>query len=293
MDVAVLFWFYKNIPVCVERLERFRCVNPNLKVFALYGGNRLECRNAHSAIKTLVDDFYFFDEQRDSQWKWRNGDHLIGNWFLNRGIYLEWDNLFIMKWDMLVLKDPLEAVLKNVKSDQVLLSGFTNFDNVSQWWGWSKKYPNEVSEFKNYLLNEFEYDGPLYACLFIVVCLPRMFLSKYSSLAITELGFLEYKIPTLAKIFGFDICYDKQFNPWWAANPYTAKIHKRHKVLNASKTDIDLLTIFGELINPRGKRIFHPYSKSFPTILENKWLLTLTSLVYNIPRWCFRKLMKS
>ncbi|MDC0261088.1 hypothetical protein OAK65_03115 [Synechococcus sp. AH-551-N17] len=284
MDIAVLFWFYKNIPVCVERLERFRRINPRLKVFALYGGDRMESDNAFFAINHLVDDFYSFDEQQEPQWKWRNGDHLIGSWFLKRGVSLQWESIFIMQWDMLVLKDPLEVVLKNLQSEQVLLSGFTGFENVSEWWGWSKNYPDEVQEFKNYLLDKFKYSGSLYACLFIVVCLPRGFLAKYSSLAITELGFLEYKVPTMAKVFGFEICYDSQFDPWWAANPATVDIARRDKVLNASRTDIGLMTIFNELMAPSGRRIFHPYGRSLPGFLENKLLMKLVLFLLRIPK---------
>lgn len=282
-----MFWFYKNFPVCVQRIERFRRVNPSLKVFALYGGGYMQRENAFFAINHLVDDFYSFDEQQEPEWKWRNGDHLIGSWFLNRGVHLQWDNIFIMQWDMLVLKDPLEVVLKNVQPEQVLLSGFTGFENVSEWWGWSKNYPEEILKYKNYLFDKFEYDGSLYACLFIVVCLPRGFLAKYASLAITELGFLEYKVPTMAKVFGFEICYDSQFDPWWAANPATVSIARRDKVLNASRVDIGLMTIFSELTTPSGRRVFHPYGKSFPAFLENKLLMNLVLLLIGIPRIVF------
>jgi hypothetical protein len=290
MDIAVLFWFYKNITVCTERLERFRRLNPSLKIYALYGGDPSESERALLAINHLVDDFFSFNEPREPKWKWKNGDHLIGSWYLKRGQHLEWNNIFIMQWDMLILKNPLKDILKNMQPEQVLLSGFTNFEKVSQWWGWSKNHPDEISEFKTYLLDKFQYDGPLYACLFIVVCLPRTFLAKYASMAMTELGFLEYKVPTMAKIFGFEVCYDNQFDPWWAANPATTNIPKRNKVLNASRVDIDLTTIFNELINPSGRRVFHPYGKSFPAFLENKVLINLATALTGLPRTLMRKL---
>jgi len=292
MDIAVLFWFYKNTKVCAERLERFRRINPSIKIYALYGGDPTGRERAFFAINHLVDDFYSFNEQREPKWKWKNGDHLIANWFLNRGHSLEWSHIFVMQWDMLILKNPLKDILRNMQPEQVLLSGFTDFKEVSQWWGWSKNYPGEISKFKNYLFDKFAYDGPLYACLFIVVCLPRTFLSKYASTAITELGFLEYKVPTIAKIFGFEICYDSQFSPWWAANPATTNISKSKKVLNASRVDIDLMTIFNELINPSGRRIFHPYGKSFPVFLESKAFINLATALFGLPKTFLCKLKR-
>ena len=262
-------------------------MNPDVDIFAMYGGDVAFSKDAYDAISVLVDDFYCFDIPKSPEWKWKNGDHLIGHWFLERGVNLRWENLFILQWDMLVLDKPLHLLLQNYKTDQVLLSGFIEFDAVSKWWGWSRKFPDDVRQYRKYLRDNFSYEGPLYACLFIVACFPRKFLSKYAIESLTEAGFLEYKIPTMAKIYGFDIYYDKQFEPWWAANPSTKNISNRLKVLNASGIDVGLITIIKELLKPRGRRVFHPYGKSFPSLLENKFVIKLLRLIIRWFRFLF------
>ena len=269
---AVLFWFYKDIPLCVERLTRFRRLNPELEIYALYGGEPSKAGQAEKGISNLVDDFYCFNTPKNPEWKWENGDHLIAHWYLERGTNLKWNNIFILQWDMLILEKPLQLMLEGVKQNQIILSGFTKFENVEKWWGWAKK-TEQVKHFKEYLQENFAYEGPLYACLFIVACFPRKFLAKYSSECLTEIGFLEYKIPTLASIFGFEIFQSKQFEPWWAANPKTTTISRQQKVLNASGTSLKTRDILRELVKPNGRRIFHPYEKSFPIVFERTWLI--------------------
>ena len=127
MKLAVLFWFYKDIPLCVERLTRFRRLNPELEVFALYGGEISFSGGAREALAGLVEDFYCFDQIKGAEWKWRNGDHLIAHWYLERGVDLEWDSIFILQWDMLVLGKSLGSLLSNLEPRQLVLSGFTLF----------------------------------------------------------------------------------------------------------------------------------------------------------------------
>lgn len=130
MKSDVLFWFYKDFEICRERLQRLRRFNKGLRVFALYGGPPLEAETARHTLHKLVDDFYVYSKDKDSQWKWKHGDQMIATWYAERGQHLEWGTIFIMQWDMLIVA-PLEKLFSGLQPNEVLLSGFRPISTVS------------------------------------------------------------------------------------------------------------------------------------------------------------------
>lgn len=264
MTPDVLFWFYKNFDVCEERLRRLRNFNEDVRVFALYGGPLSEAEKAKSTLARWVDDFYIYPDERDAKWKWKHGDQMIAAWFLERGHQLEWGTIFIMQWDMLILAS-LDQLFSTLQPGQILLSGFRPVQEVESWWPWANPESAELLDFKKLLLSEFGYDRQLFACLFIVVCFPRTFLEKYVEASVPEVGFLEYKIPTMAKVFGIEVCKNHGFNPWWAANPATSSAPSRQKILNAIGQEVPFWVVLKEISVPDGNRLFHPFFKTFPS----------------------------
>ena len=263
MTPDILFWFYKEFDVCRDRLLNVRKMNADVKVFALYGGDVSKSNEAQNAIIDLVDDFYAYPEERTPKWKWKQGEQLIAAWHRDRGQYLEWDTLFIMQWDMIILS-PIGELFRHLEPGHVLFSGYTPLKDVEAWWPWGQKNHSELIAFKNYLKNELSYTGELYACLFIIVCLPKAFLDNFIELGSPETGFLEYKMPTLANAFNIPVSNDNTFIPWWAANPDTKNAPWHEKTLNAVSESIPTSAILSELAKPNGKRIFHPVFKIIP-----------------------------
>lgn len=274
MKPDVLFWFYAKFDICRERLHRLRKFNEDVRVFALYGGSLLEAEIAQNAVCGLVDDFYAYPHEKDSNWKWEHGDQIIATWYIERGQYLKWDTIFIMQWDMLIL-DPLQKLFFGLQPHEILLSGFRPISTVSSWWPWANPKNSDILSFKEMLRNKFNYEGELFACLFIVVCFPRIFLEKYVAAGHLETGFLEYKIPTMAHVFGISVCNNHDFEPWWAENPATRNSPKRQHILNAVGQEVPLSVILQELANGDGKRLFHPVSKILPSWMENKYMVKM------------------
>lgn len=124
----------------------------------------------------------------------------------------------------------------------------------------------------------------MFACLFIVVCLPRVFLEKYVAIGHPEIGFLEYKIPTLAHMFGIPVCSNHDFDPWWAKDPATANVPGYQRILNAIGQEIPFSVILHELANNKGKRLFHPVSKILPGWIENQYMVKFLSY-FRIPQF--------
>ncbi len=271
MEPAVLFWFYKKYGVCAQRLKALREINPKAKIYGLYGGPVSEAQQAKASLGSHLEDLYVFPEERSAAWKWRNGDQLIARWYKERGKDLDWETVFIMQWDMLPLA-ALGKLFSTLLPNQILLSGFRPVAEVESWWPWAgEKNPvkrKEYDSFKEFLRSRFGYEGPIFACLFVVVCFPRSFLQRYSDESIPETGFLEYKIPTLARVFGTPICSDHPYEPWWAANPQTRLLPSRKKLLNGVGREVPTSVILRELSRPDGARLFHPVSRNIP-----RWIL--------------------
>lgn len=260
INLAILFWFYKEPEICKNRLQILRKNNPELKIYGLFGGDKTEEGKFRDVLTEYLDDFYVSPFE-DEDWKWINGDLMILDWYARRGKQLRWDSIAIVQWDTLVF-DSIRAVFANIKKDQIYLSGLRKLDSYSEkHWDWTS--PQDPAR-KNYLsfleyVNEnYGYSKkPIPACLFIFVIFPRLFLEKYLNVENKNVGMLEYKIPVYADIFGIETYVKDMGVHWWG------NVHK--KPLNAEPTPIRKTYIEDELKKPGGWRIFHPYLKLWPT----------------------------
>jgi len=268
MKPDVLFWFYKEFAVCKAHINLLKKNNPDSRVYALYGGSLEQENEARHMLEAVVDDFYTYPYEHEPRWKWLHGEQLIETWYKERGKQLEWESVFIMQWDMLVA-DRLDNIFSSLNAGEILLSGFRPLEEIQSWWPWGKPDNPELIEFKHYLQQHFNYQQALYACLFIIVCLPRIFLEKYAQANVPINGFLEYKMPSLAKVFDVPICTQHSFNPWWAADPNTQQAPPEAKTLNAVLNQVPTSVILKELAKPQGHRIFHPVFNPLPVWLLN------------------------
>jgi len=256
MNLAILFWFYKEPKICENRLKLIKKYNPSLKVYGLFGGKVSEAESYKEKLSDYLDDFYTFDLDKDSDWRWINGDLMILDWFDKKGRDLDWDSIAIVQWDMLVF-DSLLNQFAGIKKDQIYLSGLREIDKeVENKWDWvepgSKERQNYL-EFLEYVKKNYGYTGrPPLCSLFIFQIFPRMFLEKYLTVKNREVGMLEYKIPIYAKIFGIDF-FKKDIGVHWFSD--------KQKPLNAVPKEIPRDYIDKRLKKKDDWRIFHPYYK--------------------------------
>jgi len=257
MELAILFWFYKEVDICENRLKLLKQYNPDLKIYGLYGGNVDEGNAYQNRLGKYFDDLYFFEGSTDADWKWINGDLMILDWYTKRGKDLDWDSVAVIQWDMLVF-DSILNQLSGIKKDQIFLSGVRKIDNeVESQWSWTKvgnKERNNYLNFITYAKEEYNFTNIPLASLFILQVFPRIFFDKYLTVKNREIGMLEYKIPTYAKIFDISF-YEKDIGVKWFGD--------EEKPLNAIPEEISKNYIEEQINKKNGWRIFHPYYKKW------------------------------
>ncbi len=288
MKLAILFWFYKEPGICENHLAMLRKYNPDTPIYGLYGGEPKEADTYSEILSSYLDDFYIFNQNKDSDWKWHLGDLLITDWYRERGKNLSWDTIIIVQWDMLVFGS-VDNLFAMLKKDQILLSGLRPIQEIEDNWSWtSSSITPELREkylnFLEYVKERYDYNQEALCCLFIVVCFPRGFLEKYSTVEQPELGFLEYSVPIYAQIFKTPFCIEHPFNAWWPGDPTT----RSAKTLNAKRHDVTIVTILRHLLNQEGVRVFHPYRKIFP-LRKEQWFWVLPVVLKERLEWLVRK----
>lgn len=262
MKLSALFWFYKDVDVCRNRLQILRRYNPEVSIFGLFGGDASQADLFKSQLQNYLDDFFVFSDEKSAKWKWFNGDLIIADWYHQRGQFLSWDTIVVVQWDMLVF-GRLSDIFAELGEGETLLSSIRTVEEVSAWWCWVNSSQPRYPEFVKRLRTEFNYSGALLCCQFVVVCFPRRFLERYAALR-PEDGFIEYRVPTFAQAFGIPFCESKRFDCWWSDDPATKNISERDKILTAAPVKIPLSRIFIHLSRRNGSRIFHPFDRMFP-----------------------------
>lgn len=256
-DLAILFWFYKDLAICENRLKLLRKYNPRIKIFGLFGGEKKDAPAFKHRLSKYLDDFYA-SPYTSRAWKWINGDLMITDWHEKKGKFLSWDSIAVTQWDMLLFES-IKKLFPKIKRNEVFLSGLRKITKpLEKAWDWTRpgtKERKNYLRFMKYVEKNYGYKETPLACLFILLVFPRVFFEKYLKVKNKQVGMLEYKVPIYARIFGLPF-YEKDFGVYWQGNPKT-------KPLNALPEEISAAHIKGELANKKGWRIFHPYYKQW------------------------------
>jgi hypothetical protein len=260
--VAVLFWCYRDLPVCRNRLAVLRRDNPHARIYGLFGGDLADAPRFEAALAPMLDDFWAFDRPVASKWKWLHGDLMLAAWYEARGRDLEWDHVFVAQWDMLVL-GPLDRLVRPLADDEVLLCGVRPVADVASRWVFCRG--GHRPAYDAFVAAMHERFGPVepMSCVFVVAGLPRRLFDAYRDLP-DETGYVEYRLPTLAVASGLRLVEDDRYPAWRPADTAAGKPTRRQKYLTGARRPILLPAVLAELARPRGARLFHPYHGLFP-----------------------------
>lgn len=267
---AILFWYYKELDVCLDRAKLLRRLNPDARILGLFGGEPKDFPAFQQALTDVLDDNWAYPGGKNAEWKWRHGDRMICEWFEQRGHTFEWGTLAIMQWDMLALA-PINQLFDMLRPNELYLPGLRPLDQIESRWWWTRpgtEVHDDYLAFKDWIANHLGYRGDFQACQFVTAALPRAFLQRYAAIERPNLGFLEYTIPVYASAFGFSVRDLPHLPTSWVGEPAQAK----RTTLIASKIDIPVATLVAELLTPGGARLFHPVTSRFPSSRSGKFI---------------------
>jgi hypothetical protein len=264
VKVGILFWCYKEPVLCQNRLRLLRKHNKGVPIYGLYGGPPGEADDFRAALGPMLDDFWAFPREEEPTWKYRNGDMVLQSWYEARGQDLAWESIFVAQWDM-VLVTSVADLLPPMGPDDMLLSGLRPMREVEAWWHWTRgRHGDEYRAFMDMIRARYGEVTDPQCCQFIGVVAPRRFFECYAGIERDELGFLEYKIPVYAQVFGIPLVADTCFRPWWAEDPAMAGAKRTDRLVHAWPTSVRLPVMLYEAARPGGRRVFHPYHGVFP-----------------------------
>jgi hypothetical protein len=288
--LAILFWFYDRPEICLNRLGLLRALNPRTPIFGLYGGPPARAAEFSRVLAGGLDDFHAYAAERSSEWKWTNGDLMIAEWFRRRGTALDWDTIVIVQWDMLML-EPVDRLFARLRKDEIFLSSTRPVGEIEHAWHWVKASNRGLRqryvEFLQHVGRLAAVPPTPLACLFVVVCLPRIFLERYASIADPELGFVEYRVPTYAALFGVPFSKALDFDAWLPGVAGSAAGHRKY--LLPVRRLIPLPEIYLQRCKRHGAAIFHPYDRVFRPGLRG-FVRDVANLVRDLPAWLMFRL---
>lgn len=261
----MLFWCYRDVDTCTNRVRHLRRLNPRLPIYGLFGGPVTDSAVFAGRLAPWLDDFWAFPEDADRDWKWRHGDLVLARWFTERGHELAWDSVFVAQWDLVATR-PLSLCLPAMHAGEMLLSGLRPVGEVERWWQWTTLADRrrEYEAFLDLVARRYGAVADPLCCQFIAMVLPRTFFERYVEIAQPELGFLEYKVPVYAQAFGVPLVPDTCFRPFWPEEPGAESARRGARMFHAWPSPLRLPTMFLEAWRPGGRRVFHPYPGIYP-----------------------------
>ncbi|HET9729070.1 MAG TPA: hypothetical protein VFR41_06585, partial [Acidimicrobiia bacterium] len=138
-----------------------------------------------------------------------------------------------------------------------------------QGWVWSSGgHRGDYEAFMDGISRQFGTVEPM-SCVFVIACLPRALLAAYATLDRAEPGYIEYRLPTLARAVGLNVVDHETFRAWRAADPASAQPTRRQRFLNGLRRPVRLPAIAIERVRRDGARIFHPYHGLYP--FDTRW----------------------
>lgn len=251
----IIFRFHAYIGVCRKRLKSLKTLNPGIPIYALYGGEETEASSYKQALGKYVEGFYTIRD-KDADWKWKNFDLALNDWFRDEGHRIDFDMAHVIEWD-LILYQPLEILFSPVSKDEMGLTGLIPLEEIESHWYWTtdEQRKNETNLLFSFARERYGYKDKPYACLGPGCCIPRSFMEKYSQTESTSMGHDELRYPLFAQIYGIPMKSTGLFLDWFS--------RAERKFFNCNNHRIRSKAIRKELRKSNGRRAFHPYRKPF------------------------------
>src|SRR5690606_15236406 len=103
----ILYRFNKNFDRTLKNISILKRQNPEMKIYGLFGGNKN--RPDQKLTDDFLQEFYKYLEHiyiikhDDWEWKWKNGDLAIREWFIDYGHTIHFERVYWTEWDVVYI----------------------------------------------------------------------------------------------------------------------------------------------------------------------------------------------
>lgn len=251
-SVVALFHFHAHLDVCTARVDLLRRLNPDLRIFGMYGGDEPGWPEANALAGRGLEHVHYALRSATGRSRWKDTDICVTDWYREFGHRIDFDRVHVLQYDLLFLA-PLDRVYPPLPHDAVALTGLVPLREVAPIWNWltAERLAGASQRLLEYVREQFAYRDEPYACIGPGYSLPRTFLERYTELDLDPaLGHDELRLPLMAQILGAPVC-NTGFYPRWVDPEVEA-------VFNAESMEIEVSRVEQEAAKPGGRRVFHP-----------------------------------
>lgn len=139
----VIYRYYKDFDIVLERLRLIRLIDPNIEIYGMYGGGEDTFPDAQEYFSEYFVHNYLLKADND-KWKWLHGDIFYKMWYNDIGKNIDFDFVVIMEWDLLFL-EKIENLFPEMDRNEIRVTGLIPLDKVSKYWYWTNE-----SNYNNY-----------------------------------------------------------------------------------------------------------------------------------------------
>jgi hypothetical protein len=254
-----LFRYHEGATVCANRLELFRHFNPGVPIHGIYGGPEDEFPGVRRALAGLLDTSYCI-RGRSAEWKWKNFDFVLADWYRNLGARLRFDQFYLFEWDFVQLGS-IDHLYGHIALGQVGLTGLVPLRKVERKWYWTQNARRRAEwlTLLRYVRERHGYAGSPLGAYCPGLTGPATFLERIAGAPFPDLVHDELRLPLYAQIFGFDTRDTGFLRKWFS--------RREARFFNCEKQEIEPGTVMEQLRKRRGRRTFHPVKGVVPVQL--------------------------
>lgn len=248
---AIHVIYYKELKLCIEQIKVLRLFNPDIQIHGVFGGNDTHIEY-YDELQTYLDSNWQHPEA-NSYWKWISTDIMAIDWYEAFGKNLDWDYLYLMSWDLLLI-EPLSNLIPPQAPDEIyIVPEVESFKRQRTWNNhWMGDNNGVFREFKRKLshyfhLNPATIEENIQFVNSFFWCCSREFIEALCPVIKNFPGMIEYRIPTLAPLLGFK-----------TDTPENLKKRDYLPFANTGKREIPTFTIINELEKQNPFPYYHP-----------------------------------
>lgn len=251
MKKIIIFRFDRHPRICQNHLNLIKRLNPHTLIYGIYGGVEKDFQKYKKHLGLYFENLYCI-KNKSSDWKWKNFDLALRDWYKDFGYNVDFDMAYIIEWD-LIITDSIDNAYKHIGKNEVGLTGLTDLSNISNRWSWVTVEPEKSQwiSLLSFVKKKYGYLKKPFASLGPGLCIPKIFLEKYSKTEVPELVHDEIRVPLFAQIFGLT-CKDTGFYKKWYSREESV-------FFNCHRLLINIEIIKKEIKKRNGRKAFHPF----------------------------------